>query len=335
MRARDPEAAPLRSPVAADDERPVRIVVHGTHHDVAGLREAVEKGREAGHRIEVRVTWEEGDATRYAAEAVETARVVVAGGGDGTVREVAAGLAGPVAGARAGRADGPPRAALAILPLGTANDFATAAGVPLNDIEAALRLALEGTAAPADVVRCGEHVYVNVATAGPATRITVETPDGLKRVLGGLSYALTGVVATATDSKALQPQAAHVRGPDFEWTGSLLALAVGNGRQAGGGVALCPEARIDDGLLDVRVVPEGSGAGAMLLESLLKGRETALDRASFEHLVPWVEVETEEPLPVNLDGEPIEGTSFRFEVDHEAIRVVVPADCPLLAPREG
>lgn len=299
-------------------EGPVRIVLHGSHHDTAGLRDAVKRAREDGYDIEMRVTWEAGDAGRFAAEAADHARVVVAGGGDGTVREVAGGLAG-----RNG-------AALAILPLGTANDFATAAGVPLDDIEAALNLALTGTGVPADVVRVGEHVFVNVATGGPVTRITVETPDGLKRVLGGLSYAVAGAVATAVRPGSLEPQHARIRGPDFSWEGSLLAVAVGNGSQAGGGLALCPNARIDDGLLEVRVIPEGSGAGAMLLEALIRGRDAVLEEGSFAHRVPWVELETDEPLPVNLDGEPVMDRSFRFEADPGALRIVLPENSALL-----
>ena len=55
-----------------------------------------------------------------------------------------------------------------------------------------------------------------------------------------------------------------------------------------------------------------------------------LDEASFGHRVPWIEVETEEPLQVNLDGEPLEGTYFRFEVEPGALRIVLPPECPLL-----
>src|SRR5690606_31468984 len=201
----------------------IRLILHGTRMDRADVREAVERLRSEGHDVEVRVTWEAGDAGRFARSAVGSARIVVAAGGDGTVSEVAAALAGQ---------DGP---ALAILPMGTANDFAVSAGVPTGDVDAALDLAVSGCeAATVDMIRCGEKRFLNLATGGPGTKITAETPEGLKRALGGLSYAVAGAVAGATRSGAFAGQVGVVRGPGFEWTGAFLALVVGNGRQAGG-----------------------------------------------------------------------------------------------------
>lgn len=273
--------------------------------------------RADGHDIDVRVTWEDGHASVFTAEVAHEVDVVVAAGGDGTVSEVAEALVG------AGEAS----AALAVLPLGTANDFAAAAGIPLDDLTAAFQLAVDpGAVREIDVLTVGDRVVLNVATAGPGTRVTVDTPKGLKRALGGLSYAIAGIAQLAT----FEAQEGTLRGPDFEWTGAFLALAVGNGRQAGGGVSLCPHARVDDGLLDVRVIPEGDGAGALLIDGLLRGREIALDESSTGHRAPWVEIETVGTLHVNLDGEPIEGTRFRFEVAPRALRAVLPEGSPLL-----
>src|SRR3546814_3665789 len=96
-----------------------------------------------------------------------------------------------------------------------------------------------------------------------------------------------------------------MRGPDFAWEGNFIALGVGNGRQAGGGQALCPDALVDDGLLDVTVVPELSGEVGGTLATLLKeGREAALDQAAVRARLPWLEIEAEAPLVLNLDGEP-------------------------------
>lgn len=328
---RETSAAPRPAPVRPGttgpaDSTSIRLILHGARMDRPEVRESVERLRAKGHDVEVRVTWEAGDAGRFAraAAAAGNARVVVAAGGDGTVSEVAAALAG---------LDGP---ALAILPLGTANDFAASAGVPIGDVDAALDLAASGCeATTVDMIRCGEKRFLNLATGGPGTKITAETPEGLKRALGGLSYAVAGAVAGATKPGAFAGQVGRIRGPSFEWSGAFLALVVGNGRQAGGGVVLCPDSRIDDGLLDVRVVPEGTGAGALLLDSLLHGREAALDDASFAHRAPWIEVETDEPLQINLDGEPVEGTSFRFEVEVGALRLVLPQGCPLVESSPG
>lgn len=292
------------------------LVLHGGHADRSDIREAVERLRADGFDLEVRVTWESGHAARFAREGADAGRRVVAGGGDGTIHEVAQVIR---------ERDATP---MGILPLGTANDFATALGLPTSDVDAALRLAVTGeNVRSVDTIRVDDQVVVNLATAGPATRVTVETPDGLKRALGGLSYAVSGIARLP----ALQGQEGSVRAPELDWRGRFLAIAVGNGTQAGGGVVLCPDARIDDGLLDIRVVPEGDGAGGLLLDSLLRGRDAALDEASFGHRAAWVEIETTDPLHVNLDGEPVEGTRFRFEVEREALSLVLPEGAPLLA----
>ena len=121
------------------------------------------------------------------------------------------------------------------------------------------------------------------------------------------------------------------RAPGFDWSGKFLVLAIGNGRQAGGGHVLCPEARVNDGLLDVRIlpsVPDGQVGAAMSM--LMRDGLTGVERAVVSARVPWVEVEAEEGVSVNLDGEPLTEKKLRFEVAPNAIRLHVPAACPLL-----
>jgi lipid kinase YegS len=167
---------------------PTRLILNGKKADRPDVRAAVAAIRAAGHPLEVRVTWERGDAARLVAEAVaDGVTRVIAGGGDGSVNEVAAGL---VAIEPARRPD------LGILPLGTANDFATACGIP-SDPVAALQLAVEGRAVPADVGRCNEAVFVNVASGGFGAEITADTPVALKNFLGGGAYTLMGLLKAA------------------------------------------------------------------------------------------------------------------------------------------
>ena len=116
-------------------QKTMRMVLNGKSSSNLALREAVGQIRELGHPLEVRVTWEDGDAARLAAEAIEDRiDTVIAAGGDGTINEVVNGLM------KTGKqAD----IALAIVPLGTANDFATGCGIPTDNLLDALRLAAE------------------------------------------------------------------------------------------------------------------------------------------------------------------------------------------------
>ncbi|KES25503.1 MULTISPECIES: lipid kinase YegS [unclassified Pseudomonas] len=288
------------------------LILHGKQAANDEVRAAVLARREAGWRLDVRVTWEEGDAERLVGEALAAGYpTLVAGGGDGTARAVAEALY---------RADA--EASLALLPLGTANDFARAAGIPLEPA-AALGL-LEEAARPIDLGEVEGRIFLNMATGGFGSTVTANTSEDLKKALGGAAYLLTGISRFSEVHSA----EGHFRGPGFDWQGEFLALGIGNGRQAGGGHPLCAQALADDGLLDVSILP---APGDMLsaLGSLL-GSGGGLQELFVRARLPWLELEAGEGLAINLDGEPLQTSRARFEVRPAALRLHLPADSPLL-----
>jgi lipid kinase YegS len=310
-----------RADAAAPD---LWLILNGKSAGDEDVREAVAELRRRGQPVAVRLTWESGDALRYVDEAVQAgAGTIVAGGGDGTLSEVAAALAQQ-------GADLDALPALGLLPLGTANDFATAAGLVQAPLEALERLALQPPR-PIDLLRIqadGRHYWcANLASGGFGTEVTVETDEGLKKLLGGLAYVVTGLSRVAR----IQALPVRLRGRDFEWSGDMIALGIGNGRQAGGGQVLCPDARLDDGLLDLTVIPELSGELMPALGTLLKeGRQAALDEVAVRARLPWVELEATQPLTLNLDGEPVQARHFRVECVPARVRMRLPADSALL-----
>jgi lipid kinase YegS len=224
---------------------------------------------------------------------------------------------------------------LGLAPLGTANDFASAAGIP-EDAAQALALVADAPASPIDLlrIRAGDdadaepHWCANLASGGFGTQVTVETPEGMKKLLGGLAYLVTGMAKLGR----IDALRARVHGPKFEWEGGFIALGIGNGRQAGGGQVLCPDARIDDGLLELTIVPDLQGEVAATLGiALAEGREAALERVAVRARLPWVGIEAPEPLVLNLDGEPVEARRFRVECVPGRVRMHLPPDCALLA----
>src|SRR5439155_12833525 len=163
--------------------------------------------------------------------------------GDGTLQEVVQGVA---------RAGLPARCAVGVVPLGTANDFAAGVDIPRGDPLAALDLIATTAPTPIDLGRVGDRCFLNVASGGFVTGVTAATPEGMKRLLGGVAYLLTGLVSWGS----IEAKPVWLRGPDLAWDGNLYVLAVGNGRRAGGGFRVCDRARLDDGLFDVLVVSE-------------------------------------------------------------------------------
>src|SRR5213593_2736323 len=295
--------------------RNVQLILNGKAAGNDALQTAVERQRAAGHSIEVRVTLEKGDARRFVAEAGEV-YLLIAAGGDGTLNEVVHGLMDLPTVARH---------VLGVVPLGTANDFATGCGIP-RDPEQALALCTKGREVLIDVGKANEHWFLNAASIGFGAEITATTPPELKNLLGPAAYAVMGAI--------LATNVHHYRGrltlPDREIAGSGPVAIVGNGRQAGGGIQVTPRARVDDGLLDVLSVRDIPALA--LLTAARELQELSPDGEYISYWqTPWAEVHTEEAIPVNLDGEPVQFSSVRYEAVPRAIRLIVPPNCPLLS----
>ena len=290
------------------------IILNGKSAENESLREAVKALRDEGYTLHIRVTWEKDDTLRYVEEAVALlVDTVIAGGGDGTINAIATCLAG---------LEPKIRPALGVLPLGTANDFATSAGVP-EEIEPALRLAVAARAVNIDLIQVNhEFFFINMATGGFGTRITTETPKKLKSLLGGLSYFIHGLMRMDT----LKPDSCEIRGEDFHWQGDALVIGIGNGRQAGGGQRLCPNALINDGLLDVRIF-----TGEELLPAIVTQLTDDSEYYEFtEGRSQWFTITAQNEMTFNLDGEPLSGHEFHLEVHPHALECRLPPDCPLL-----
>ncbi len=188
------------------------LILNGKKADRPEIRQAVNTLRDAEHQLDVRVTWEAGDIHRYIDEACarDLERVVV-GGGDGSVNEAANSIL-----TREGKVP-----ALGIMPVGTANDFATSCRIPSAPLES-LRLALTGESRSIDAVQANEQFFLNVASVGFGAAVTANTPVELKNFLGGGAYTVAGLVQALN----FEPYPSRVRTPDREFSGQLLVGAV-------------------------------------------------------------------------------------------------------------
>jgi lipid kinase YegS len=298
----------------------IRIILNGKKADDEEIREAVMTLRNEGIRVEVRVTWEKGDAERFTLEAARESvvRLVVAGG-DGSINEVVNGLM---------KLSKEERPTLAILPYGTANDFASACEIPFSPLEA-LRLAVEGEPYPVDIVQANDRYFINVASSGFGAQIVADTPTSLKNFLGGGAYTLSAVV------KALNytSHTGRIIADDLDVEGKSIAGVVCNGRQAGGGQMLAPNAYIDDGLLDIVIIMEFPivDLGQVIAE-ILDYEHSGTYVKRFQK--KWIESIPYQKRSVNLDGEPYEADTIRFEIQHKEITLILPKGCPTLKPSD-
>ncbi|MEP3430622.1 MAG: lipid kinase YegS [Roseibium sp.] len=299
-------------------KRHLRLILNGKSASRPDVRAAVNAVRDMGHDVSVRVTYEAGDTERLAREAIrdqasENIDTVVSGGGDGTIH-------GVVDAVLTALPDGEkPPFSFAVLPLGTANDFAHHIQLDPTDLTSCLRFAVRATAKPTDVGRVNGKVFVNMATGGFGTKVTAETDPNLKKVLGGAAYLFTGLHRFSE----LAACEGKIEAEDFSWEGPFMALAIGNGRRAGGGIRLCPEAILDDGFLDLTIIPMPDRNNmAELLGSLFEGERGNVQDIAIMRRVQNVTVETSEPLQINLDGEPLHGTRMTVETLPAKIQLI-------------
>ena len=233
-------------------------------------------------------------------------RLAVAGG-DGTI--------GPVA-ELAGRLDVP----LAVIPTGTANDFARAYGVPDDPVEAAVLAATGEHTRPLELGRLAdERPFVNVASAGLAS-VAARNAQPLKPRLGPLAYGVGALRAAARE----RPLPVTVRADGrtvFDQRAWQVIVAVSGAFGGGSGVA---EADPDDGVLDVVVLPAGSRAGLARRAWGLRQRTIAQQHDVPHERAHVVEVDLPGGSEINVDGEIREGGLERVTVQARAFRLLVP-----------
>ena len=299
------------------------LILNGKKAALAQIRESVMALRAQGHALEVRCTWENGDVKRFVNEAIAlNITRVIAGGGDGTVNEVAAAIMQLAM-------KTPSAIELAVLPLGTANDFATACLIP-TEIEAALALAVTGNAKSIDMAQANDNYFINVASAGFGAQVTVDTPVELKDLLGGQAYFISGLVQALNFSPYQgQISATLANGDKIDLQGEGLLGAICNGRLAGGGQNLAPNALLNDGLLDVFLVKHFPTSA---LKQVVDELKQPIVNGEFVNRFQVSEIilDSEQALPVNLDGEPTAALQHKITVLPNAIKLVCPDNCPVI-----
>jgi diacylglycerol kinase (ATP) len=231
---------------------------------------------------------------------------VIVGGGDGTLNGVAPAVLKS-------------RKPLGILPMGTANDLARTLEIPV-DLAKAADIIADGRRRCIDVGLANGLPFFNVASLGLSAELAETLDSGTKRRFGQVGYALAGlrVLRKARTFRAVIASAHEtVRVTTYQ-------IAVGNGRYYGGGVAVRPDAAIDDALLDLYSLEPGSLWKVILTAPLFKRGHHGVFREVRTARGRKLEIRTGAPMPVNLDGELATETPLILEVMPAALEVYAP-----------
>jgi diacylglycerol kinase (ATP) len=249
---------------------------------------------------------------------------LVVGGGDGTIHLAANALLGA--------ANGGPTLPLGILPLGTGNDFSDMAGLP-RDLWAAGRVIAAGAVRPVDAghVRYRlagdgaggwqERYFTNNSALAMEPLVTLEVTR-ITRLSGNIRYIVAvarGLMKLTAWRMRLEWDGGQIEGPTY-------LLSIANSARTGALFRIAPDARMQDGLLDMVHAPQMSrGRVLLVVPRLLNGSHAGDPRFTFSR-VRELTVESDPPTPIHADGELLaEGVT-------NAHYRVLPGQLSLLAP---
>ena len=263
----------------------------------------------------VSVTNGAGEATQLARQAVaEGFDFIVAAGGDGTLNEVVNGIAESVEKVRVG-----------LVPLGTGNDFARMLALP-DSIEACLDVLAQGHVKPIDLVRVTSdqaRYFVNVSAGGFSGTVNEKLTPEIKKSWGPLAY-LRCAAEALPELRAYRTTIVLDDTATLEF--DLYNAIVANGRFVAGGTAIAPEASIDDGLLDLVLVPKAAaGDIAVVAAQIMMGTHLSSDAVVFRRAAK-IAVHSSPGMWFNVDGELVGNDPAVFEVMPRVLQFVVPQE---------
>ena len=284
----------------------IAVILNPTAGNLETVRDWQERVESIARRCPIRITSHPGEAEALARRAVEDgfARIVAAGG-DGTVNQVANGIAGS-------------NCALGILPMGTVNVFAMELGLPSDDLALCWDVVETGNIRLVDLPSANQKYFVQLGGIGLDAQAVKETSLAFKRSLGPLSY-----LVSAAQIAARQPPKLFIRSENASALEGSFVL-VGNGRLYGGPFPFFKQAVIDDGLLDVVVFKRlGYLEIIKYLHDVVFSSDIRVPEIEYfqtRHL----SVTSEQDVPVELDGELAGNCPVEFQMHEKALRVLSP-----------
>jgi YegS/Rv2252/BmrU family lipid kinase len=258
----------------------------------------------------VRVTLNPGEAEGLAQRAVDEGFTrIVAAGGDGTISQVANGLAGS-------------NATLGVLPMGSVNVFAMELGLPLHNLQRCWDIIEDTNIRRVDLPIANGRYFVQLAGVGLDAQVVKETSLAFKRSFGPLSYLIS-----AAQIAARQPPKLFIESENTSVEEGSFVL-VGNGRLYGGPFPFFKHAIIDDGLFDVVVFKRlGYLEIVKYLQDVVFSSDIKVPEIEYFQ-TGQLRITSEQDVPLELDGELAGNCPVDFRIRARVLRVLVPRPSP-------
>ena len=243
-------------------------------------------------------------ARRAAEDGIE--RLLVAGG-DGTMHHAIQGLVNT-------------SCALGVIPVGTGNDLSGTLKIP-PDLDVAVKRALTGSIRAIDLIRVGETYSVSYLGVGFDSEVT-EFANQVKILKGPLIYPYSVIHTLAT----FEPPSMRIVHDEGIFEGRVMFANLSNLPRFGGGMQIAPQAKIDDGLLDLVIVREISRRALLaVFPKVYSGRHVGHPSCLF-HRTRRAEITIDRPMTLYGGGEPVRpmaaGTPVAAEVVPAGLKVI-------------
>lgn len=259
-----------------------------------------------GRQVELYITTGPREVERLAGNLARAgAETIVVCGGDGTLQKAVRGLAGS-------------ETRLVIAPGGRGNDFYQSLGLP-GEVDRVAQLALGWESRTIDLGLVGPHYFCTVAAFGFDAHVSRISLD-LKIPLGGQAAYLYSILRGLIQYKPLEVK---LTWEDGSYQGPVFMVSSGNTDSYGGRIKITPQARADDGKLDVCIVaPVNRRRALRLLPVAVKGEHEGQPEVIFIR-TSWLSIETEKPSEIWADGDPVATTPQTLTIEPAALKVGV------------
>jgi diacylglycerol kinase (ATP) len=283
------------------------VILNPTAGSPEHVRNWQERAESLAGDCPVRVTSYSGEAEALTRRAIEDGFTrIVAAGGDGTVSQVANGIAGS-------------NAILGVLPMGSVNVFAMELGLPLHNLQRCWEIIEDTNVRLVDMPSANEKYFVQLAGVGLDAQVVKETSLAFKRSFGPLSYLISAAHIAARQPPKLFIESEHTSVEE----GSF--VLVGNGRLYGGPFPFFKHAIVNDGLFDVVVFKRlGYLEIIKYLQDVVFSSEIKVPEIEYFQ-TRQLRITSEQDVPLELDGELAGNCPVDFRIRKKALRVLAPS----------
>jgi len=238
--------------------------------------------------------------------------LIVASGGDGTVNEIAKGIA------KNGN-----KIPVAILSSGTVNDFANYMRIP-KEIEEFVDMIKKGNTIDVDLGKVNDEYFINVAASGLLTDIGYKVAPEIKAVFGKMAYYIEGL--KEIPRSRIKPIKVAFKSDEFCGEDEVLLYLISNTASIGGFKKIAPGADVSDGYLDVIIIKKSEMQDlAQIFINIFRGEHVNHPNVVyFKTKKITVESKEQEDITIDIDGEYGGKLPATYEVVPNAFRVIVP-----------